>query len=571
MSLTISSRSTTTTDYVMIAIAFAEDAIADRKHRHSGEWIRLCSRRFLKDLRLAQRKRAPYLFSAARANHACKFIEQLPHVEGTWSSATICLQPFQIFFLVALFGFRNHDGGRRFTYALLCVARKNAKSTLAAAILLYVLCCEPERGPQIYSAATTGAQARIVWQIARRMVDQLSGLRAAFDLETFANSIARYEVGGVFKPINAKASSQDGLNPSAFVFDELHAHKTHDLRNVLVSAAGARPNPLFLFTTTEGYESPGPWAEERNFAQHVLSGIVEADHYLACIFSVDDDDDDFNESSWIKANPLMPSSPQLGAAIAREAIDAQQKPGAHAEFRIKRLNRRSETARGWINLTRWRKCAGAVPLDELAGCPCWAAFDLASNEDLTAWRLLWLKDETFYTWGRQWVPRDAVRARTERGTAPYVSWVQSGHIEMTEGNCTDFGVVEARILADCERFTPRAVAYDPWGAHKFASDLQANGVPLFQFAQTMRNYSPAMRTLEHAYMVGSLRHGADPVLQWCASNLIAISDGNLNMKPDKKRSADKIDSMVALLMAFGLAASHDGGDVAGFLSNPIVA
>jgi phage terminase large subunit-like protein len=556
---------------VLIAIAFAEDAVADRKRQRHGRWMRLAAKRFLADLKAAKRKRPPFLFSAARANHACRFIERLPHVEGTWDTACIHLEAFQVFFVVALFGFRNLHGGRRFTNALLAIARKNAKSTLAAAILLYVFCCEPERGPQIFSAATTGAQARIVWGIAKRMVERLPMLQQAFDLEPFANAIARYEVGGTFKPINAKASTQDGLNPSAFVLDELHAHKTHDLRNVLASAAGGRGNPLFLFTTTEGYESPGPWAEERNFAQKVLEGVIDADHYLAVLFTLDDDDSDFDAGVWVKANPLLPANPQLADAIAREAIEAKQKPGAFAEFRIKRLNRRSETARGWVNLSRWRKCDGAVDLGALEGSPCWGAFDLASNDDLTAWRLLWLKDEVFYTWGRHWVPRDAVKHRTERGTAPYVAWVDGGFIEVTEGNATDYNVVQARILADCTRFAPLAVAYDTWGARQMALNLADFNVPLFQYGQTTRNYNPAMKACEHAYMTGRLCHGGDPVLQWCASNVVPITDSNMNMKPDKKRSADKIDAMSALYMCFGLAEAREGGDVAGFLANPIIA
>jgi phage terminase large subunit-like protein len=567
----LTSSHSTTSDYVLIAIAFAEDAVADRKRERSGQWVRLAAKRFLADLRKANRRRPPFLFSAARANHACKFIERLPHVEGTWDSPTIVLEPFQVFFVVGLFGFRNLNGGRRFTYALLAIARKNAKSTLAAAILLYVLCCESEIGPQLYSAATTGTQARIVWNIARRMVDRLPALQAAFDLETFANAIARYEVGGTFKPINAKASTQDGLNPSALVLDELHAHKTHDLRNVLVSAAGGRPNPLFLFTTTEGYESPGPWAEERNFAHKVLQGVIKAEHYWCVLFALDDEDDDFEPRTWVKANPLLPSNPNLAAAIAREAIEAKQKPGAFAEFRIKRLNRRSETARGWINLTRWRKCGGAVELASLEGSPCWGAFDLASNDDLTAWRLLWLKDGMFYTWGRQWVPADVVKSRTERGTAPYGAWINAGFVEVTDGNATDYNVVQARILEDCNRFAPLAVGYDTWGARQMAMNLADFNVPLCQFAQTTRNFSPAMKACEHAYTTGHLRHAGDLVLTWCASNLVPITDGNMNVKPDKKRSADKIDAMVALLMCFGLAEAREGGDVAGFLANPIVA
>lgn len=566
------SKNSPTSDYVLVALAFAEGAAADTKGRTVGKWVRFAARRFLADLKRAQRKRPPFVFSPERANHACRFIERLPHVEGTWGTATITLEPFQVFFIVQLFGFRDLNGFRRFTVALFAIARKNAKSTLAAAILLYVFCCEREAGPQIFCAAMTGKQARIVWQIAKAMVERLPDLRAAFEVEAFANAIARYQNGGTFQPINSKASTQDGLNPSAICLDELHAHKTHDLKNVLTSAAGARANPLFLYTTTEGYETPGPWPEERNFAQQILQRVVKADHYLAIIFAVDDEDEDFDESAWVKANPLMQVNPLLAAAIRKDALEAKQKPGAFAEFRIKRLNRRAEAAESWINLSRWRRCAGPLPpLEELEGLPCWGAFDLASTKDLTAWRLLWLRDDIYYTWGRYWVPADAVAQRSARNSVNYAGWVRAGFIEQTSGDVADYEVIQRDIIADCARFSPSVIAYDAWNATQMANVMIAEGLPLQQFIQGPRSYNPAMQAFERAYTAGKLRHGDNPVLTWNAANLVARCDSNMNMAPDRKKSADKIDGAVALLMCFGAAAAEQGDDISGFLSAPIYA
>lgn len=543
------------TDYVSIAIAYAEEAIAAPRGEWVGKWIRIAAQRFIRDLKRTQRKRPPFVWSAERANHACSFIEELPHVEGVWSTRTIRLEPFQIFLLVQLFGFRDHNGGRRFTTCLFAVARKNAKTTLAAAILLYCLCCEAEPGPQILAAAMTGNQARIVWSIAKRMVEATEDLREAFQLEAFANTIVRYENGGVCKPINAKASSQDGLNPSALCFDELHAHKTHDLLNVLTSAAGARANPLFLYTSTEGYETPGPWPEIRRFAQNVLEEAIEAEHFLAIYYALDDEDQDFDPSKWIKANPLLDANPILRAAIDKEAIEARAMAGKLSEFRIKRLNRQASSAGAWVNLVKWKRCAGAVNLEELRGLPCWAAFDLASTRDMNAWRLLWQKGDEYFTWGRYWVPTDAVAQRTERRSVPYRAWVDAGLITQTEGDAVDYSVIERDILADCKRFAPKMVAYDPWGATQLAQNLSAQGVPLMQFIQGPRSYNAAMDAFEVAYTTGKLHHGADPVLLWQAANLVARTDVNLNKAPDRKRSADKIDGIVALLMCFGLAAA----------------
>ena len=560
-------------DYVGIAVAYAEEAVADKKGKKFGKWVRLAGKRFLVDLKRAKRKRPPFVFDEWHACDPCDFIEKLPHVEGKWARPEIELHRSHVFFVVQLFGFRNLDGSRRFTSALFAVARKNAKSTLAAAILLYCQCCEEEEGAQIISAATTGSQARIIFNVAKRMAEKTPDLREAFGLECWANAISRVETGATFKPINAKASTQDGLNPSHVGLDEIHAHKTADLLNVLTSAAGARSNPLWLYTTTEGYTNAGPWGELRQFAKQVLQGILgdSADHFLVVFYAVDDDDDEFDEAAWPKANPLMDANPHLLKAIRKEAVEARQMPSKLAEFKIKRLNRPASSATGWIDLAKWQRCGGKVDLDWLAGHPCWGALDLASTLDLTSWRMVWKVDGIYYTWGRRFVPSEAVRARTERGVVPYAGWVAAGLIEVTEGEVTDYTVVENRIREDIARFNPLAVGYDRWNAQEISQRLLADGHPLIEFNQTTKNYHPAMQELERAYISKNIQHGNDPVLNWCASNLIAVKDGNLNMKPDKKRSPDKIDDMATLLMAVGLsmpvAVEDDASD---FLASPVI-
>lgn len=503
------------------------------------------------------------MFDRWHATDACDFIEKLPHVEGRWDTETLVLHPAHIFFVVQLFGFRNKDGTRRFTMALLAIARKNAKSTLAAAILLYCLCCENEPGPQVISAATTGDQARIVFNVAKRMVEKTPDLREQFDVEVFANAIANWTAGGNFRPINAKASTQDGLNPSHVEFDEIHAHKTHDLLNVLQSAAGARVNPLWLYTTTEGYETPGPWPELRHFAQQILQEVVEADHVLVLIFALDDEegekgqpghrpaDDDFDESKWVKANPLIEVNEVLLREVRKAALEAKQMPGRHAEFRIKRLNRQSSTSKGWIRFQNWKACAKPVDLEWLRPYPCWGGLDLANNTDLASFRLLWKVEGIYYTWGRRWVPELAVQQRTVRGTVPYAAWVGSGALEQSPGEINSHETIGAAILEAHGRYKMLTLFYDAWNAAQLVGKLKEAGVNAMQFIQGPKSYHPAMQEFERAYLVGNLQHAGDPVLTWCASNLVVRRDVNLNMAPDKTRSADKIDDMVALLMAFG--------------------
>ncbi|WP_423163033.1 terminase TerL endonuclease subunit [Stenotrophomonas maltophilia] len=314
-------------------------------------------------------------------------------------------------------------------------------------------------------------------------------------------------------------------------------------------------NPLWLFTTTEGYANPGPWSEIRQFATQLLEGVFgdAADHFLAIFFAVDKDDGDFDEKAWHKANPLMDVNPHLLAAIRKESIEAKAMPSKLAEFQIKRLNRPAAAANGFILLPKWNACHGVVDLDALKDVPCWGGLDLASTRDLASLRLVWRLDDKIITWGRRWVPESAVAQRTERGTVPYAGWVAAGLLEQTEGEVTDYAVIEQAILDVHERFNLQSLAFDRWNATEMVSRLVAAEVPLVEFIQGTKSYHPAMVELERAYIGKRLVHDGDPVLAWCAANLVARKDVNLNMAPDKRRSADKIDDITALLMAIGIS------------------
>lgn len=577
-------------DYVAVAKRYAQRIVRDKKGKRHGLLIRQAAQRFLDDLKRARRKTCPFKFDKWYANDVCDFIEKLPHVEGKWETPTIVLHESHVFFLVQLFGFRlrkaEHydDWGefhpRRFTSALFAVARKNAKSTLAAAIMLYCLCCEPESGAQVISAATTYDQAGIIFKIAKMMVDKTPDLREAFDLKPWSKSITREETGSMFKALHAKASTQDGLNPSHTSLDEIHAHKSPDLLNVLTSAAGARSNPLWLYTTTEGYTNPGPWAELRQFVKKMLAGIFgdTADHFLAVFYAVDEEnktlgieaDDEFCEAAWRKANPLMDVNPHLLNAIRKEAVEAKQMPSKLAEFKIKRLNRPAASAEGWIDLTKWEQCNREVILDDLLDVPAYGGLDLASTRDIAVFRLIWPTYDGIFTYGWRWVPEWQVSRRTERGTEPYAAWVEQGLVIQTPGDVIDYGVVEETIVTACERFEVQEIGYDPWNATELINRLVEADIPLLEFRQGAKSYHPAMQALERAYISGDLAHGGDPVLHWMASNLVARRDPNLNMAPDKKNSADKIDDMAALLMAFGVAAAEVEVDISEFINDPLV-
>jgi phage terminase large subunit-like protein len=562
--------------YVQTAIDYAQEAVADEQRTKHGRQLRKAAARFLADLDRAQYPNNAFWFSDEIAELFCEFIETLPHVEGKWEKPTLVLTPADLFLVVQIFGFRAYRPGaaigdrkgsiRRFSTVLYAVARKNGKSTKAAAIIIAIFCLERELGMQVLTAATTGSQARIVWGIAKKMLEKRKSIRDLYNIKCRANDVQRNDdQGGILKPINSKASTQDGLNPSVVELDELHAHQTHDLLNVLQSAGGGRSNPLWLITTTEGYENPGPWAEQRNFAEQVLEGIIEADHYLAIIYRVDDEDDDFDEATWIKANPLMEQNPILLTKAREAAIEAKAMPGKLSEFKIKRLNRRASTANGWVNLDKWRKCAGKVDLKAMEKKRCWASFDLANTTDMNAWRFLWEieEGEMYATWGRFWVPQDQVRVRTERNTVPYQSWVNGGFLEVTPGEVSDYDFIARQIIEDYERFNPEHIAYDPWNATQLATQLDDKGLPIMQFIQGTKSYNPAMKAFERLYVPGKILHDGNPILTWNMANIVAREDTNKNIAPDRKKAKDKIDGAVTLIMACGLMEANESGYVTG--------
>lgn len=583
--------------YTRAAVQFAREAVSNQGGQH-GLRIQKAAARFLRDL---ERTDADWYFDADYAFDACAFVEQLPHVEGQWAHPCIRLAPFQAFALCQLFGFRKRDAqrgaeitikgrarpyhARRFSSMLYATARKSAKSTMAAGIALYIQCREPEQGQQLYSAATTFKQALPIFGCAQRMAVKCGALTSVFGLKSWgsheasspgARGLSIKSRGSAFAPLHAKASTQDGLNPSAVLIDEVHAHKTPDLINVLMSAAGARSSPFFGYFTTEGYISAGPWGEIRTFADKILDGIFDADHMLVLFWSVDPEDDDFDESAWIKANPLMLTNPHLLTAIRKEAEEARGMPSKLAEFRIKRLNRESNPPQAWVNLDKWQQCdSEPVTLADFAGLVCYGGLDLSSTKDLTAFRLVANHPSRgLITWGRRWVPEAAIQARTERGTVPYLTWQTDGLIETMPGDMIDNRIVKAAVIDTAQQLdaigaTLARIAGDEWNGRQMYGELLELGYDVVFFKQGAQSYHPVMQEFERVYYSGQFAHGGDPVLKWCASNLIIRYDVNLNMAPDKKRAPEKIDDMVALLMAFGALLSENEGDLSAIFEDPI--
>lgn len=539
-------------DYVAIANQFAQEAVRDRRGKRHCRWVRMAAARHQKDLKRQRRRDFGYFFEDWYGNDVCDFIEKLPHVEGEWETANIKLEPAQIFILVVVFGWRRKDtGGRRFTTVYIEMARKGAKSTLTAAVSLYCTVCEGEVGPQVYMGATTGDQAKKVFNPAKRMVDLTPDLRAAFGLKSWAQSITCEVNGGYIRPINAKASTQDGHNPQMCVLDELHAHKDRGLYDVMKSAFGARKNPLLWMITTAGFNTEGVCYEQRTLTTKILQGLVEAEHYFGIIFTLDEGDNEFDEAVWVKANPMLGVTPTI-ESMRSYAIEARESPQANYEFKTKRCNIWTTAKGAWLNTEAWKACGGPVDLDKLVPERCYAGLDLASTEDIAALVFAWDVGGVLYLYPRFYVPESAIDIRTTKNSLPYRVWRDRGFMTVTPGNVTDYEYIERDIRNALATFNIEAIGFDRWNAYDLTNRLIADGAPLVEVRQGPKSFNYPMKDLERRIKSRRLAHGGNPVLAWMASNVVARRDVNENMAPDRNKSHEKIDGIVAALMAMAL-------------------
>jgi phage terminase large subunit-like protein len=360
-----------------------------------------------------------------------------------------------------LFGWRRFDGLRRFRTAYCAVPRKNGKSTLSAGIALYLLVADGEQGAEVYSAATTRDQARIVFDEAKRMVGASPALKRRVGV--LINNLNVAASAARFMPLSSDASSMDGLNVHGATIDELHAHKTRHVVDVLETATGARRQPLLFEITTAGYDRHSICFEHHDYSIKVLEGILQDDSWFGFIAAADENDDWTDPAVWRKANPSFGLSVKEDD-LARKAEKAIALPGAQNAFRRMHLNQWTEQAERWIDLAAWDACDGPVSLELLRGRPCFGGLDLSTTTDVTA--LAWVfppehDDDLWRVLSRYFVPAENLRKRAERDRVPYDLWAAQGFIEATPGNVVDYGAIEQRILADAALFQVKEIAYDP--------------------------------------------------------------------------------------------------------------
>ncbi len=528
----------------------------------TGKLVKLACQRHLDDL--VKGKARGLIWDGDAARHAVAFFGHLRHSTGEWARQSFELLPWQCFVIGSLYGWKRKDGLRRFRTAYVEVARKNGKSVMLAGTALYALVADGELGSHVYAAATTRDQARIVFGEAERMVEASPALRAR--VTRTVNNLAVLPTSSWFRPLSADASKMDGLNVHFAAVDEVHEHPNAEIIQKLNTATGARRQPLIFEITTAGYDRLSVCWQHHEFSVKVLEGSVPAeasDSWFAYIATIDEGDDWTNPAVWIKANPSLGVTVKV-EDLKRQVDEAREMPAQQNAIRRLRLNEWTEQVTRWIDMGVWAD--GNQPFDEeeLIGRPCYGGLDLARVNDLSSLALVFppeQPDEMVKVIWRHWCPEDDILRRARRDRAPYTVWRDTGFLTATEGNTTDFKFIEAGILALAAKFNILEIAYDRTFAGEIVRNLQDEGVTMVEFGQGFISMGPAAAEFMRLLIGRTLQHGGNPVATWCASNVTARRDPAGNEKPDKERSTERIDAIVAAIMAVGRLQMAQGGSV----------
>ena len=509
------------------------------------EYVRLAVERYYADLDRALDEGR--YFDKKAAMRAIHFIEKLKHTKGEWAGQRFRLEPWQQFVLWNIFGWKNADGTRRFRYAYIEIARKNGKTALSAGIGLYMLFADGESRPEVYSAATVKDQAKICFSDAVEIVK-------ATDLKNYLtpyrNSIVYELKGGTMKPLSSDYGTHDGLNPSCGIIDEFHAHKDSGMFDVIKSAFGARRQPLMFVITTAGFNKSGACYAYRENVIKVLRGVNEDDSLFGIIYTLDDKSEWDDPKMWIKANPNLGVS--LSADyLADQVKDAKNRPEAVRNVMTKNVDLWVDAERTWILDDAWQKCIGTTAPADLKGCACWGGLDLSNVSDITAYVLLFHENDRFQLLPHFWIPEEKMREKIRKENINYDKWVAGGYVTVTPGNVIDYDFVKADILRIVADYDLRTSAYDRWNSSQTIIDLQNEGMECNPFGQGYGSMSAPTKEFEKLVLTGKIEHFGNPVLRWMLASTLVKTDPAGNIKPDKEKSTQKIDGIVAAIMALG--------------------
>jgi len=497
------------------------------------------------------------LIDQAKADRAVRFISKLKHTKGKWAGVPFILEKWQEDIIRKIFGTVKPDGNRQYKTVYVEVPRKNGKSEIAAGIALKLLFADDEPGAEIYGAAADRDQASIVFDVATQMVRQAGGLAQRSKIVASTKRLLYPSKNSYYRVLSADHETKHGFNAHGVIFDELHAQPSRHLWDVLTTSGGTRTQPLTFAITTAGYDRTSICYELHDYARKVLNGVIEDPTFLPVIYAAEESDDWTDEAVWHKANPALKTFRNI-EEMREQFNKALNVPAFQNTFRRLYLNQWTQQADRWLDLIKWDESAGEVFSEDLDGEVAYAGLDLASTSDIAAFVLVFPDDERCYdVLPFFWLPEAAVEERSKRDNVPYDVWVRQGLIETTPGNIIDYRYIRKRIEELGDRYNIREIAFDRWGATQLMQELDDAGFTVVPFNQGIVNMSPPTKELLSLVLSKRIRHGGNGVLRWMADNLVVRTDANGNIRPDKNMSSEKIDGMVALVMALDRALRNE--------------
>ncbi len=506
-----------------------------------------------------------YYFDGMAAENAIDWIEYYcTFTKGEWSGRPLLLEPWQKAFVANLFGWKSiNDNTRRYREVFLYVPRKNGKTEIMGAIANLVLFCDKEEGAEIYSAAAEQEQAKIVWNVSAKMIRAKESLTNLTKLYT--KSIVHPKTESFYKYITADAKTKHGFNTHCALVDELHAQANEELVDVIETSMGARNQPLLIYMTTADFDKPSICNKILDRAQKIRDGVFKDPAFLPIIYEALKDTDDWKDPEvWKRCNPNFGVSLKP-AYFQRKFEKAQNEPSFENTFKRLHLNMKTEQANRWLKLEDWDgSCPAwnrAEMLQKLKGRPCYGGLDLSSTIDTTSLVLIFPEDD-FVCIPWIWIPEETAAKKEKDDKVPYRLWKSQGFIETTPGNRIDYSYIQ-KLIIDLDRdYDIQALGFDPYNAAQLSISLhETHGVPMFRHQQGFLSMNEPSKRVEADIAKKILNHGHNPVLRWMAGNVAIKEDPAGNIKPDKIKSFEKIDGIVALVMAYGCYLQDEGDKI----------
>ncbi|MGQ4533384.1 terminase large subunit [Dermabacteraceae bacterium P13138] len=490
------------------------------------------------------------------ADYAVAFLQALTHTKGRWAGKPFELIDWQERIIRDLFGTLKPDGYRQFNTAYVEIPKKMGKSELAAAVALLLTCGDGEERAEVYGCAADRQQASIVFEVAADMVRNSPALSRRVKILASQKRIVFQPTNSFYQVLSAEAYSKHGFNIHGVVFDELHTQPDRRLFDVMTKGSGdARTQPLYFLITTAGSDTDSICYETHQKAQDILEGRKIDPTFYPVIYGADTEDDWTDEKVWAEANPSLGIT--VGIDKVRAACEsAKQNPAEENSFRQLRLNQWVKQSVRWMPMHAWDACKHDFRPEQLRGRVCYGGLDLSSTTDITAFVQVFPPEEAgepYFVVPHFWIPEDNIDRRVLRDRVPYGLWARQGFLNLTEGNVVHYAAIEQHIERISEEFDLREVAFDRWGAVQMTQNLDAMGLTVVPFGQGFKDMSPPTKELMKLVLEGKLAHDGHPVLRWMMDNIFIRTDPAGNIKPDKEKSTEKIDGVVATVMGLDRA------------------